>query len=396
MSRFWIALMAVLLCLPEGSGPQAAETETLRLQVGAHHLLTRAGGVSRLAVADPKVADVQLVSSREVLVVAKGLGETELRLWPKNGALEHYRILVEAPEPLPEAPDSQVQTQIKVVEVSREALMRSGVSLSRNSANTTISVTGPGVLSGVESGGDGYALESNSGFLPIAQAFNLVFGNGNKGLLGIISLLESNGFAYTLAEPTLTVMSGQTASFLAGGEIPIPVASGNYGNISIEYRDYGVRLTLSPTVLDAGRIVLKVAPEVSELDTTNSVQVGGVAVPGLRVRRTETTIQLAEGESFVISGLISRSNASAVDKVPFLGDLPVLGAFFKSTRFERADKELIMVVTPHLVRAIAANAPTPALPGAELGRYRPGFSELLWHESGEFRGLGGLDLRGRP
>ncbi|MFA7618918.1 MAG: hypothetical protein WC012_07705, partial [Thiohalomonadaceae bacterium] len=104
-------------------------------------------------------------------------------------------------------------------------------------------------------------------------------------------------------------------------------------------------------------------------------------------RRTETTIQLAEGESFVISGLISRNNVAAVDKVPFLGDIPILGAFFKSTRVQREDKELIMVVTPHLVRAIASGAPTPPLPGTALGRYQPGFSELLFLESGDFSRL---------
>lgn len=370
----------------------AAEPATVRVEAGGHHLLTRPNGVTRLAVANPKVADVELLSPREVLVVGKTLGETDLRLWSKGAAPERLRIVVGAPGSRDGA-NSQVQTDIKVVEVSRQALMQSGMMLGKNTGNTTLAIGAPGTFSGIQSSGsgggfgdNGFTLESGSGFLPIAQAFNLIAGNAEKGLLGILSVLEGNGFAYTLAEPSLTVMSGQTASFLAGGEVPIPIAADD-GRISIEYRDFGVRLMLTPTVLDAGRIVLKVAPEVSELDANAGVQTAGVSVPGFRVRRTETTIQLAEGESFVISGLISRNNVAAVDKVPFLGDIPILGAFFKSTRVQREDKELIMVVTPHLVRAIASGAPTPPLPGAALGRYQPGFSELLFLESGDFSRL---------
>ena len=371
----------------------AAEPATVRVEAGGHHLLTRPNGVARLAVANPNVADVELLSPREVLVVGKTLGETELRLWAKGAAPERLRIVVGAPGSRDGA-NSQVQTDIKVVEVSRQALMQSGMMLGKNTGNTTLAIGAPGTFSGIQSSGsgaagfdgNGFTLESGSGFLPIAQAFNLIAGNAEKGLLGILSVLEGNGFAYTLAEPSLTVMSGQTASFLAGGEVPIPVAADD-GHVTIDYRDFGVRLMLTPTVLDAGRIVLKVAPEVSELDPNSSVQTAGVSVPGFRVRRTETTIQLAEGESFVISGLISRNNVAAVDKVPFLGDIPILGAFFKSTRVQREDKELIMVVTPHLVRAIASGAPTPPLPGTALGRYQPGFSELLFLESGDFSRL---------
>src|SRR5690606_37866008 len=117
-------------------------------------------------------------------------------------------------------------------------------------------------------------------------------------------------------------------------------------------KEYGVRLTLTPTVLDNDRIYLKVSPEVSELDFTNAVQTGGVAVPGLTVRRTDTSVSLGDGESFVISGLVSRNTLNNVDKVPWLGNIPIIGAFFSSKRFDRADKELLMVVTPKLVRPI--------------------------------------------
>ncbi|MCK9531500.1 MAG: pilus assembly protein N-terminal domain-containing protein [Gammaproteobacteria bacterium] len=391
MTRLNALRTAGMLCLLLWQGLLHAEPGVLRVEAGGHHLMTRPGGVARLAVANPEVADVELLSARELLVVGKQLGETQLRLWPKGAPVEEYRIIVEAPGASNrDAVSSQVQTDIKVVEVSRQALMQSGMMLGKNAGNTTLAIGAPGSLSGVTSstagaegfGGSGFTLESSSGFLPIAQAFNLVAGNAKKGLLGVVSVLENNGFAYTLAEPSLTVMNGQTATFLAGGEFPIPI-QGEDG-IEIDYKEFGVRLMLTPTVLDTNRIVLKVAPEVSELDFSTTAQTAGGQVPALRVRRTETTIQLAEGESFVISGLISRNNVAAVDKVPFLGDLPIIGAFFKSTRVQREDKELIMVVTPHLVRAMARGAPTPALPGEGFGRYQPGFADLLFLETGRF------------
>ena len=391
MTRLNALRTAGMLCLLLWQGLLHAEPGVLRVEAGGHHLMTRPGGVARLAVANPEVADVELLSARELLVVGKQLGETQFRLWPKGAPVEEYRIIVEAPGASNrDAVSSQVQTDIKVVEVSRQALMQSGMMLGKNAGNTTLAIGAPGSLSGVTSstagaegfGGSGFTLESSSGFLPIAQAFNLVAGNAKKGLLGVVSVLENNGFAYTLAEPSLTVMNGQTATFLAGGEFPIPI-QGEDG-IEIDYKEFGVRLMLTPTVLDTNRIVLKVAPEVSELDFSTTAQTAGGQVPALRVRRTETTIQLAEGESFVISGLISRNNVAAVDKVPFLGDLPIIGAFFKSTRVQREDKELIMVVTPHLVRAMARGAPTPALPGEGFGRYQPGFADLLFLETGRF------------
>uniref|UniRef100_A0A1I7YG02 TadZ_N domain-containing protein n=1 Tax=Steinernema glaseri TaxID=37863 RepID=A0A1I7YG02_9BILA len=139
-----------------------------------------------------------------------------------------------------------------------------------------------------------------------------------------------------------------TASFLAGGEIPIPVPSTGSDTVTIEYKEFGIRLALSPTVVSRDRITLKVAPEVSELDYNNAVRIAGVTVPGLTVRRTDTSVSLADGESFIISGLISSSARSAVDKFPGLGDVPILGAFFRQSSISREETELLMIVTPRL------------------------------------------------
>ncbi|MBA4151099.1 MAG: secretin, partial [Acinetobacter sp.] len=193
-----------------------------------------------------------------------------------------------------------------------------------------------------------------------------------------INLLESNGYAYTLSRPSLVALSGQTANFLAGGEVPVPVPQGQGGSVGIEYKEFGVRLTISPTVLSPQQILLRVAPEVSELDFTNAITIQGSIVPALRIRRTDTSISLADGESFIISGLVSRNTMSNVDKMPGLGNIPVLGAFFRSSRFESEDRELLMIVTPRLVRPIAADARLPVMPAEAWRRYSPGAGSLFW------------------
>jgi pilus assembly protein CpaC len=415
----------------------AEGTSTIKLERGAQQVYSQTPTIKRVAVANPDVADVQIMNKHRLLVLARQAGSTEIRVWDDKSP-DPYRLIkvtVDAPTELLNQKlsqlgandskieatgemlaltgksdslekhdlarnalqnaskegtqdastsgfDNQVQIDIKVVEVSRKRLMQAGVFLGKNTSSSTIAVSPPGVLSGVVTGDTGgLVLKSASGFLPLANAFNLVFGSSSNGLLGTLSLLESNGFAYTLAEPTLTAISGQTATFLAGGEFPVPVSSGSgdgNSSITIQYKEYGVRVMLTPTVLDSQRIFLKVSPEVSELDFTNAVRSGGVQVPGLRVRRTDTSLSLGDGESFVLSGLVSRNTNKNVDQIPGLGDVPILGAFFRSTAFDTEDKELLMVVTPHLVRPIARNAPLPALPGQKYRDYKPSFSELLF------------------
>ena len=206
----------------------------------------------------------------------------------------------------------------------------------------------------------------------------------------MINALEGSGFAYTLARPSLVALSGQSATFLAGGEVPVPVPSSGSDNVSIEYKEFGIRLTLTPTVVSRDRIVLKVATEVSELDYTNAVNIAGTLVPGLKVRRTDTSISLADGESFVISGLISTRNSSQVDKFPGLGDIPILGAFFRSSNISREERELLMIVTPHLIQPLAANAQLPSLPGEKLRNYDPNWYRLYFLENGNFNRRSGL------
>lgn len=255
---------------------------------------------------------------------------------------------------------SVVQVDVRVVEFSRTVLKQAGLNLFKQSNGFSFGTFGPSSLNSVAGGGtSSFQVTSTA---PIASAFNLVLNSAGRGLFADLSLMESNNLARVLAEPTLVALSGQSASFLAGGEIPVPVPQA-LGTTSIDYKPYGVGLTLTPTVLSAQRIALKVAPEASQLDFQNAVTINGVSVPAITTRRADTTVELGDGESFVIGGLIDRETMSNVSKVPLLGDLPVIGAFFKQLNYQQNDKELVIVVTPHLVSPLAKDAPLPATPG---------------------------------
>jgi pilus assembly protein CpaC len=347
--------------------------------------------ISRLAVGDPKVADVHLNGKTAFLLTGMAPGATSLMVWSagasapcqsmvfvKGKANTGLTSISLAPSEDPTLP-SQVQTDIRFVEVSRTKLKEAATSIFGTAGNflfgspRTLPTIGGVVTPGA----------------PVDNSqFNLSWA-GSKALV-MINALEGSGFAYTLARPSLVALSGQSASFLAGGEIPIPVPSSGSDNVSIEYKEFGIRLTLTPTVIGRNRIALKVAPEVSELDFTNAVSIAGTIVPALTVRRTDTSVSLADGESFVISGLISTRNNSQVNKFPGLGDIPILGAFFRDSTINREERELLMIVTPHLVQPLAANATLPSLPGEKLRNYDPNFYRMYFLENGDFDKKSGL------
>ena len=167
-------------------------------------------------------------------------------------------------------------------------------------------------------------------------------------------LAETDGLVTLLAEPNLTALSGETASFLAGGEFPIPISQ-DLGKVSIEYKQYGVSLAFTPTVLADGRISMRVRPEVSQLSSQGAVTLNGYTVPGLTTRRTETTVELGSGQSFMIGGLLQNNNSNSIQKAPGLGDVPVLGSLFRSNGYQRNQTELMIIVTPYLVKPVDAN-----------------------------------------
>jgi len=198
--------------------------------------------------------------------------------------------------------------------------------------------------------GTNYAISNPAGIRSLAGAGRL-FG---LDLIASLDAGERSGMVVTLAQPNLTAISGETADFLAGGEFPVPIP-GNFAGTTIEYRKYGVSLAYTPTVLSNGRISLRVRPEVSELSTEGAIELQGFQVPALTVRRAETTVELGSGESFMIAGLMNNRSIGAIDKMPGLGDMPLLGMLFKSDSFRRGETELVIIVTPYLVQPVSAN-----------------------------------------
>ena len=395
------AVAAASNCAALGSLPA-----TLEVGEGLQQALQSPVPITRVAVGDPKIADVRVTSDQGVLLTGVAPGATTLMIWSAcASAPRQSMVFVQGKASaamtvsLPATDDptlpSQVQTDIRFVEVSRTKLKEAGTQIFGKGSNNFLfgapgTVPGTGVTPGVvplRNIDPRIAVPS----IPLVKdAFNIVWGGGSSKFLGIVNALEGSGFAYTLARPSLVALSGQSASFLAGGEIPIPVPSANSNSYSIEYKEFGIRLTLTPTVVGRDRIALKVAPEVSELDYNNGVTIGGTTVPAFTIRRTDTSISLADGESFVISGLISTQNASQVNKFPGLGDIPIIGAFFRNSSINREERELLMIVTPHLVQPLAANAPLPSLPGEKLRNYDPNWYRLYFLENGNFDKRSGL------
>ncbi|WP_374595711.1 type II and III secretion system protein family protein [Sphingosinicella sp.] len=247
------------------------------------------------------------------------------------------------------ATPAQVNLRVKFAEVSRSLVKELGINL------TTIDNTG-GFLFGMARGRGTGALSYDA----IEGTWTLNQNPGSTTIGGVASLfgldvgaaidaLEQDGLVSLLAEPNLTALSGETASFLAGGEFPIAVSDGN-GGISVEFKEYGVGIAFTPTVLDGGRISLRVRPEVSELSEAGAIRLDNISIPALTTRRAETSIELGSGQSFMIAGLLRNRVGTTQEKTPLLGNLPILGALFKSDRFARDESELVIVVTPYLVK----------------------------------------------
>jgi pilus assembly protein CpaC len=255
----------------------------------------------------------------------------------------------------------QVTLKVRFAEVSRSLLKQIGVNLIANDITN-------GFQFGVAKGG-GISLPPVgcvTGCAPPrvirSPIGTTLIGAGTLfglDLLSSLDLAETDGLVTTLAEPNLTALSGETASFLAGGEFPIPISQ-TLGSIAIEYKQYGVGLAFTPVVLSDGRISMRVRPEVSELSDAGSVRLNDFVVPALTTRRAETTVELGSGQSFMIAGLLKNTNNNNVDKAPVLGDLPILGNLFRSTKFQRQETELVIVVTPYLVRPVSHQLATPA------------------------------------
>jgi pilus assembly protein CpaC len=251
----------------------------------------------------------------------------------------------------------QVILEVRVLEASRTALKEAGINVeAANNAHLALT-TGSGLL----------GVSSPQGALRLSGSI------GTASVDVTLQALEEKGVIRTLARPNLVALSGQKAKFLAGGEFPFPVPQ-DRDTIGIEFREYGVKLEFEPVVQDNGLIRLRVAPEVSQLDVRNSIRVLNVDVPALSVRRTETTVELKEGEAFAIAGLFQQDYLNQVRQLPGLGDVPVLGSLFRSSRWRRQETELVVVVTPRL--ATAADL-TPGAQPDPMGGSEPSAIDLI-------------------
>jgi len=388
--------------------PDTREPKKLEVVVGKSIILKTAGAVKRVSIGDPKIADFTVLSRREIYITGKAVGATNLSLWQNKKLFAVYdldvaydisRLKQKLHDVLPDekdlrvvathdsitlsgtvsstanlsqvltlaeayAPDGkvrnllqvagvqQVMLEVRAAEMSRSLTKRLGVNFNYvRGADFGFSLLG-GLTELVANEADAMVDAGPVG-LAVSPAVNALFRfqSGSTTWTGFIDALKDDGLVKILAEPTLIALSGKTAEFLAGGEFPVPVPQG-LGTVAIEYRSFGVRLAFTPTVLSESKINIEVNPEVSELDFTTAIQFQGFVVPGLTTRRASTSVELADGQSFAIAGLLKENVREAISKFPLLGDIPILGALFRSESFLKQETELIIIVTPHLVKPL--------------------------------------------
>ncbi|MBB3763959.1 type II and III secretion system protein family protein [Sphingomicrobium lutaoense] len=411
-----IALAAVAIATaPVAAQPAYAQsaavqpTETLTLSQGTGTLVRLPAAMSDVFIANDAIADVQVRSNRQLYVFGKGSGETTLYATGDNGRIvyaarvqvgrnvasvdemlrlampeaniratpmnnlmlltgtvasptdaeEAERLVsayvgseVEVVSRLRQATPLQVNLKVRIAEVNRSLVKSFGFNLfaqdGTNGAQFGFS-QGTGLVASNPFSVQGTGAGATAGIA--GKLFGL-------DLISTLDLAENDGLVTTLAEPNLTALSGETASFLAGGEFPIPISQ-DLGSISIEYKQYGVGLAFTPYVLADGRISMRVRPEVSELSNEGSIRLNGFEVPAFTTRRAETTVELGSGQSFMIAGLLRNSNTNSIEKAPFLGDIPILGALFRSNSYRKSETELVIIVTPYLVQPVSNRMALP-------------------------------------
>lgn len=413
-----VSLLLALLAHGETLAPGARGT--LSLATGQGRILHFSQPVESVLVADPNVADLQVVAPGVIYLFGKTPGSTSLialgadsqevasltlavgastaavtaplaRLHPGSNAevtAAGNRMVArgqvanvaeatdlnallsvdgQGPQPalntttLPGA--AQVNIRVRFAEVSRSQLLSYGVNWNALFNNGTFSF-------GLLTGGP---LASAASVAGATNTIGVGLSSGNVNIDAVLDALQSNGVLDVLAEPNITAMTGQTASFLAGGEVPVPVPV-NRDVVGIEYKPYGVSLLFNPTLLPNGRIALQVRPEVSSVTSQNATLANGIQVPSFRVRRADTRVEVGSGQTFAIAGLFQRENTQDMDKVPGLGEMPVLGNLFRSKRFQRNETELVILITPYLVEPVREQVvatPLDAQPGTTTAQAGP-------------------------
>lgn len=357
-ARLAVRALGVLLALGLWAGAAASETrERLRIPLGRGEVVASDQTVVTVAIAEPKIADAAVGSERTVVVNAKAPGITSLVVYNEGGRFTVYDVEVYVPNR-----DKQVALHVRVAEVTDNAKRELGFDYwGRGSSKSKLNGSIVGGLFPSKVSGTSSPLTVG----PLTDGFvGYTKSNGNLELQTVWRALEESGQIRMLASPTLVAASGQEAKFLAGGEFPVPVASssGSSGDsraitVTIEWKEFGVRLAFAPTVEEDGSITLKVAPEVSQLDFTNPLALNGFNLPAVVTRKSETTVNLEPGEYLVIGGLRQEEKTRVVRRVPVLGHIPLLGFFFSNTENETTERELMVVVSPDVLAGGSAQMP---------------------------------------
>ncbi len=411
--------------VPGVPGQAVAEaTAELRVQISKSLVVRTEETLQRVSVTNPAIASAVIISPTQVLINGLAAGTVTLILWDEQDRTRSFNLTVDLDVgPLSQAlsenfPGESIRVgqsgaavvlsgsvstkdvadkagalaatrgtvvnllvpieghqiimlQVRFAEVDRAAVSQLGMNLLSLGAANTIGATstqafGPPIL-------QGQGISRDSGGFALSDLLNVFLFRPDIDLAVTIRALQQKNVLQILAEPNVMALNGREASFLAGGEFPFPIVQGGTGGsnaVTIQFREFGVRLNFTPTVLSDGTIRLKVAPEVSSLDFSNALTISGFLVPALSSRKAQTEVELRDGQSFAIGGLIDNRLSEVASKIPILGDIPILGNFFKSRQTNRNSTELLVMVTPHVVRALdPSNLPAgPEFPKPFLDR----------------------------
>ena len=414
LMRLGLILGVTLLIAGQTGVAQQADPERLVITAGRSMVLTTDFDITRFSITDPEVADASVVQPREVLIDGRAPGTISLILWGPGQRL-HYDLVVEPWISTLEqqlaslfpgedirlsysneaivmsgevsntdimlrageiatlsSSDSniinllrvpggeisqQVMLQVRFAEINRSALFEAGFTFFTNARMLSRTSTQQFAAPDFEGGEGGNELV-------FSDFLNLFIYDSQEGIGGVLRLLREKGAFRSLAEPNLIAYNGQEASFLAGGEFPVPIVQGTTGAVSVEFKEFGIRLSFTPTI--AGDVIrLKVSPEVSSLDFNNGITLSGFRIPALITRRATTDVELRDGQSFAIAGLLNNITQEDNADVPFLSAIPILGALFKSKASRADETELMVLITPRLVQPLEPDE-VPPLPTDEF------------------------------
>ena len=414
-SRGALMILGFLLGAAAASGQSA---EDLRLTVGKSVVIDYPSDIRQISTSSPEIVDASPVTTREILLHGKGLGNATLVVWSKTGERTFYNVTVDlnldslrkilkdsfpneqiAPESsrdslslngkvstkdvadrvialastfaktvvnnmeLATPPvEKQVLLRVKFAELDRTKAETYGVNWFSQAGQT-------GFYTSTQQSGIGSTTVGNTGGQPaqnvltVASALNIFAFDPRLNLGAFLQALQSESILQILAEPNLVTTNGKEAYFLVGGEFPVPVlqGGGTAGSVTVQFKEFGIRLRFTPVITGNHTIKLHLTQEVSALDTADGVTFNGFVIPAISTRRAETDIELGEGQSFVVAGLLDNRDTESFSKLPFLGDIPVLGALFKSKNVKKSRTDLVMLVTPEVTQPLGPNDPRPEI-----------------------------------